>query len=229
VVKCKKTTYTENTTDAYLEWAKEDAEFKEIFNYKKEIKPYGEIIKITNKTNGKIYIEGVKLPLYGKQPKGKLIKEAIEKYGRDNFFISQLGTCHSESELFVGVRAAIHHFNSRNPEVGYNLGPGTYIKDLDVDEIEHRQGPYPAVVLHDNKFWLIMHNADFVDFCKQYSIPQAKLRESTVEVIGDKEGKISERYPNLKVFRGNKHKTVVDVTEEEDLINKNIGDSNEKQ
>jgi len=74
-----------------------------------------------------------------------------------------------------------------------------------------------------------MHNADFVDFCKQYSIPQAKLRESTVEVIGDKEGKISERYPNLKVFRGNKHKTVVDVTEEEDLINKNIGDSNEKQ
>jgi len=88
---------------------KDDATFRELFNYEKRHKPYGEITKLTNKINGKVYIEGVKYPLYGKEPIGSKIKKAIEKHGRHNFLVSSLGICHSETELYVGCRAAIHH------------------------------------------------------------------------------------------------------------------------
>lgn len=58
-------------------------------NYKKDLKMIYEIYKITNKLNGKYYIgfhkRHDKEKLYDYMGSGKLIKRAIEKYGKENF------------------------------------------------------------------------------------------------------------------------------------------------
>jgi group I intron endonuclease len=81
------------------------------------------IYKTTNLLNGKIYI--------GKDTKnninylgsGKILNLAIKKYGRKNFKKEILEECNLETidskEIFW-----IQYFNSRDPEVGYNIAEG---------------------------------------------------------------------------------------------------------
>ena len=83
-----------------------------------------EIYKITNKLNGKIYI--------GKDTKNKknyfgsgiVIKQAIKKYGKENFDKCILCECNDYGELNEKEKYYIILFNSIDPNVGYNRSYG---------------------------------------------------------------------------------------------------------
>jgi len=82
------------------------------------------IYKTTNLINGKIYI--------GKDEKnsdtyigsGKILKAAIKKYGRSNFSKEVLEQCNSRIELCEREKYWIETYNSRNPQIGYNITTG---------------------------------------------------------------------------------------------------------
>lgn len=65
------------------------------------MKRYGYVYKITNNINGKIYIgqkKGEKL-VENYWGSGKLIVEAVKKYGKDNFSREVLEWCETKDEL----------------------------------------------------------------------------------------------------------------------------------
>jgi len=213
-----------NVSSTYSVWQEGDKKFAESYPVKKVIKdgvliqPFGEVTKLTNKLNGKIYIEGNKYPMYGKEPKGKKIKEAIEKYGRYNFIWSSLGVCYSKEQLFVAVRTAIFHYNSRSPECGYNLGKGKYIKQINAKEIEMSWGVYPRVIKHNEKFWLIIAKDDVASFAQEFKLKIIEVNNITVWIPKKKEiGKICEKYKDIEVYMKDKYSLIIDVEESEDV------------
>lgn len=91
-----------------------------------EEKKYGYIYKITNLINGKIYIGQRK---YNKTHKeylgsGKLIKKAIEKYGKENFKKEILIEYNNSEEANELEKYYIKLYDSRNPNIGYNIAEG---------------------------------------------------------------------------------------------------------
>jgi group I intron endonuclease len=81
------------------------------------------IYKTTNLLNGKIYVG----QHYGKRKNyigsGKLLKEAVKKYGRENFINEILEYCDMK-DLNNKERYWIKKLDSTNPEIGYNLSVG---------------------------------------------------------------------------------------------------------
>lgn len=90
------------------------------------MKRYGYVYKITNNVNGKIYIGQKKSEklIENYWGSGKLIVEAIKKYGKDNFSREVLEWCETKDELNQRERYFIEKFNARSPDVGYNLALG---------------------------------------------------------------------------------------------------------
>lgn len=113
---------------------------------------YYTIYKITNNVNGKIYIgkHQTKNPMDGYYGSGKLIREAIKKYGKENFTKEVLFLFDSEQEMNQKEKELItEEFVSRNDTynagVGGEGGPhfkgrshGSYMKDLNESK-EHRE------------------------------------------------------------------------------------------
>lgn len=89
------------------------------------------IYKTTNLINGKIYVgkdsTNNKYYLGG----GKLLKQAIKKYGRNNFVKETLETCSSIDELNLKEKFWIDKFNSRNSKIGYNILVGGEISPME--------------------------------------------------------------------------------------------------
>lgn len=103
----------------------------------------GYIYKITNRINGKIYVGKTKTTIKNRwcthisaykkyvqsNKNSSKLYNAINKYGIENFNISQLDEC-SYSELNDKERYWISKLDARNPDVGYNIcrggecGPG---------------------------------------------------------------------------------------------------------
>jgi len=82
------------------------------------------IYKITNKINNKIYI-GKRISKRKKYwGSGTLIKQAIKKYGENNFIFEIIENCENEKMLSEREIFWIKHFDSRNRIVGYNLAEG---------------------------------------------------------------------------------------------------------
>lgn len=83
------------------------------------------VYKIENKLNGKLYIGQCSKPIsvstdyYGS---GKLIKQAIQKYGIDNFEKTILCECVDKIELDEREIYYIHQYNSHKS--GYNISTG---------------------------------------------------------------------------------------------------------
>lgn len=76
------------------------------------------IYKVTNLINGKIYVgkQTNKNPHY--YGSGKLIKQAIKKYGKENFIKEKLDECYGDEN---GSKLEIHWILKLNALSGYNL------------------------------------------------------------------------------------------------------------
>jgi group I intron endonuclease len=89
------------------------------------------VYKITNKTNGMIYIGATKLSLerrfdnhFRRRNDRTFLARAMKKYGKDNFTIKLLQEYISEQDMFNGEIYYIKLFDSNNNKVGYNLTKG---------------------------------------------------------------------------------------------------------
>lgn len=90
---------------------------------------FGYIYKITNNVNGKIYIGQHRAQKFEPElyfGSGKLLLQAIKKYGKSNFTCELLVECDSQDELDSMEQLYIQHFNTLDLTVGYNLTAGGY-------------------------------------------------------------------------------------------------------
>lgn len=90
------------------------------------MKTYNYIYKITNLTNGKIYIgkhstDNLDDGYFGS---GKRLKYAISKYGIENFKKEIIAFCYTEDELNRQESFYIRDFNSMDSSIGYNMTQG---------------------------------------------------------------------------------------------------------
>jgi group I intron endonuclease len=93
------------------------------------MKPIGFIYLTTNLINGKIYI-GQHLFLKKKRlnayylGSGRYFKNAVERYGRDNFKRKILRVCFTQKELNVWEYVYIKKYHSQDKNIGYNIASG---------------------------------------------------------------------------------------------------------
>lgn len=88
---------------------------------------YGYIYEITNLINGKKYIGQKKSDKFlGNKylGRGKLIKQAHEKYGKENFKAKLLKECNSSEELDYYEKYYIKLYDATNSEMYYNIAAG---------------------------------------------------------------------------------------------------------
>jgi group I intron endonuclease len=88
---------------------------------------YGFIYMTINKVNGKKYI-GMCKNTHGKLylGSGKLLKDAIKKYGKDNFERVILQECETFEELSDAEKKWIEKYNAVECDDFYNLTPGGF-------------------------------------------------------------------------------------------------------
>ena len=82
------------------------------------------IYKTTNLVNNKIYIGKQIRPNKNYLGSGLILKEAIKKYGRQNFKKEILETCNDKKTLSEREKYWISFYDSRNKEIGYNITAG---------------------------------------------------------------------------------------------------------
>lgn len=87
---------------------------------------YGFIYMTTNNVNGKSYIG-----MCSSKPRfnrylgsGKILIQAIKKYGRENFTRKILQECYSEDELRAAEKYWIEYYNANLSEQFYNIAAG---------------------------------------------------------------------------------------------------------
>jgi len=91
------------------------------------------IYKTTNNINGLIYIGQCIKSVESSQfyfGSGKMIKLAIKEYGIENFKKEIIETCKNNEELNKAEIYWIEYFNSRNPNIGYNITKGGTISEM---------------------------------------------------------------------------------------------------
>lgn len=87
---------------------------------------YGYIYKTTNLVNNKIYIGQHKSSTFNFKYKGSgtILREAFKKYEKENFHVEILEVCETQEELNEKEIYYIDLYNSRNPDIGYNISQG---------------------------------------------------------------------------------------------------------
>lgn len=87
---------------------------------------YGYIYKTTNIVNNKLYIGQHKHSRFDENYKGsgKILRDAILKYGWNNFNTELIEECDSKSLLDERERYWIDYYNARDKTVGYNISKG---------------------------------------------------------------------------------------------------------
>jgi group I intron endonuclease len=90
--------------------------------------PYGYIYITTNLINGKQYIGQHKATKFSPSYKGsgKILKLAIEKYGKENFSTDILEWCYNRDELAEREKYWIALFDATSNSNWYNITPGGY-------------------------------------------------------------------------------------------------------
>ncbi len=86
----------------------------------------GYIYLTTNLINGKIYVGKRKLKKFSHYYKGSgtILREAFKKYGRENFSCILIDTAETNEELCTKEQYWIKYYNSRDPDIGYNITAG---------------------------------------------------------------------------------------------------------
>lgn len=95
------------------------------------------IYKITNSVNGKIYIGKDSTNRKNYYGSGQAIKNAILKYGKDNFTKEIIDVCQDLSSLNEREKYWISFYKSTDPKIGYNRssgGDGDFIFDNMTEE-----------------------------------------------------------------------------------------------
>lgn len=82
------------------------------------------IYKTTNKITGKIYIGQTKNDTPDYLGSGKILRYAIEKYGKENFEKEILEECASKEDMDTAEIYWISHYESTKREIGYNISIG---------------------------------------------------------------------------------------------------------
>jgi group I intron endonuclease len=82
------------------------------------------IYKTTNTINGKIYIGQDTKNNSKYLGSGILLKKAIKKYGKEIFIKEILEKCIDKNMLDEREKYWIQHYDSRNPNIGYNIAYG---------------------------------------------------------------------------------------------------------
>ena len=114
----------------------------------------GIIYKVTNKLNGKIYVGQTTKSLkrriashYWDHHETRFA-HALKKYSRDSFDWEVIDSAESIAELNTMETFWISHFDSTNPEKGYNINPtadGTGPRPQEVkDKISKTRMGYPG-------------------------------------------------------------------------------------
>lgn len=88
---------------------------------------YGYIYKTTNLINNKIYIGQKKSSKFlGEKYLGSGIrlKEALYKYGQENFKTELIDTAESQDDLDIKEKYWINYYNSKDKFIGYNIADG---------------------------------------------------------------------------------------------------------
>jgi len=88
---------------------------------------YGYIYKTTNKINGKIYIGQKKSTVFlGNQylGSGRYLRNAINKYGQDNFCVELIKWCETKQILDEAEKYYIKSYHATDHTVGYNITLG---------------------------------------------------------------------------------------------------------
>ena len=87
---------------------------------------YGYVYKTTNLINGKIYVGKHRCSEFTENYKGsgKVLWNAINKYGWDNFKVELLEECQSSEELNEREKYWIKYYKSQDRNIGYNIAPG---------------------------------------------------------------------------------------------------------
>lgn len=84
------------------------------------------VYKTTNLVNGKIYVgkthrkDGFDRYLGS----GKVFRQAMRKYGRENFKREIIEECETREDLDIAESKWIELLHARDPDIGYNLAPG---------------------------------------------------------------------------------------------------------
>jgi group I intron endonuclease len=82
------------------------------------------IYKTKNKITGKIYIGQDKNNNSDYLGSGKILKQSIEKHGKENFEKETLEECYSKEHLDLSEKYWILYYNSTNRNIGYNIAIG---------------------------------------------------------------------------------------------------------
>lgn len=97
---------------------------------------YGNIYKITNNVNGKIYIGRTTKDIetrfnqhcaaaeHESPEKLLLVQRAIKKYGRENFTLELLFVCETVDDYEIMEQFFISKYDARNSLIGYNIHEG---------------------------------------------------------------------------------------------------------
>lgn len=92
---------------------------------------YGYIYKTTNLINNKIYVGQHKYSKKGIDPNyigsGKLLLEAVKKYGLDNFYCEIIDICQTEKELEEKELYWIKELKSTTDYNNYNISDGGFV------------------------------------------------------------------------------------------------------
>jgi hypothetical protein len=83
-----------------------------------------QVYKITNLSNGKIYIGKDTTSDENYYGSGLLIKRALNKYGKDSFLKEVIDEAENNDILSLKEKHWINFFNSTDREIGYNISPG---------------------------------------------------------------------------------------------------------
>ena len=133
---------------------------------------YGYIYKTTCLVNNKLYIGQHKAKKFSLTYKGSgsLIREAFNKYGKDNFKVELIEFCETAEIADNKEKYWIKHFNTTNLNIGYNILVGG------------QKGSFKGQH-HSNEAKLKMHNAKI----------GKKLSPEHIEKI--RQGKLGSKYP----------------------------------
>ena len=134
----------------------------------------GYIYKTTNTVNGKIYVGQKKSDKFLKEQylvSGKILQQAVEKYGKDCFTVCLLDTADTLEELGERERFWIKELKSQDPNIGYNITPGGIHVPLDKEA---------------NGFYGKHHSEETKQHLREMAKTRSPMSEETKEKIRQK-------------------------------------------